>query len=115
MRGESYTCSLITYQRVEDAYVIIHKVLWEKEYFDIIHASLIPSVSSLVPKEKWMHFSKTSHLITSAYNRVCIDLTRYDFSKTFFPLQNSSPLKIMPDTLGALGIFQDHYILFKFI
>lgn len=38
-----------------------------------------------------MCFLEMSHLITSAYNMVCIDLTRYGFSKTFFPLQSVSP------------------------
>ncbi|XP_058742679.1 uncharacterized protein LOC131615220 [Vicia villosa] len=31
------------------------------------------------------------HLITCAYDMVCIDLTRYGFSETFFPLHTAPP------------------------
>lgn len=33
-----------------------------------------------------MCFPKIGHLIACAYDKVCIDLTRYSFSKTFFSI-----------------------------
>lgn len=61
-----------------------------------------------------MYFSKKGHLIASAYNRVCIDLIKYDFSKTFFQFKMAYH-KIQSDALVLLDDFQNHDILFKFI
>lgn len=62
----------------------------KKEHFDSIHESLIPCVSVPTPEKKWMYFPEMDRLIANAYNRVCINLTRYGLSKTFFPLQSGS-------------------------
>lgn len=40
-------------------------------------------------------FPEMSHLIASAYDRMLIDLTRYDFSETFFP-----PCTALPQNLN---------------
>lgn len=52
-----------------------------KEHFDAINDVLIPCVSRPVPESKWMRFPEMNNLIESAYNRVCIDPTRYIFLK----------------------------------
>lgn len=57
----------------------------KKEYFNSIHSSIIPCVSGLdIPKEKIDVLLEMSHLIESAYNKVCIDLTRHDFLEYIF-------------------------------
>lgn len=63
----------------------------EKEYFDVIHEALILCVSSSTSTEKWICFREMDHLIVSAYNRVCIDLTIYSFLETFLQLQSNPP------------------------
>lgn len=73
--SELYTCPYVT-----------------KDKFNKIHHVLAPSVTVHAPVEKWMCFPKMGHLIANAYNVVCVDLTRYDFSETFFPLQAPAPI-----------------------
>lgn len=63
----------------------------KKDHFDAIHESIIPCVSGTTPKEKCMCFPEMSHLIENSYNKVRIDLTRYDFSGNFFPLRSGLP------------------------
>ena len=57
-----------------------------KDKFNKVHHALDQSVIVHAPVEKWMSFPKMGHLITSAYDVVCIDLMRYGFSETFYPL-----------------------------
>ena len=38
-----------------------------------------------------MCFPEMGHLISCAYDRVCVDLTRYGFLETFFPLCTAPP------------------------
>lgn len=54
------------------------------------------------------------HHIASAYNKVCIDLTRYGFSKTFFPLRNGQPqnptghiicIRLISQSLHSLHVY----------
>lgn len=56
-----------------------------------IHEYLIPFISGQVPEEKWMRFFKIGHLIANVCERVCIELTRYDFLEIFFPLSTTPP------------------------
>src|SRR3954470_10406137 len=46
---------------------------------------------SLRTVSHFMRFSEMRHLIACAYDMVCIDLTRYGFSETFFPLRTAPP------------------------
>src|SRR3954465_14156310 len=39
-----------------------------------------------------MSFSEMGHLIASAYDMVCVDLTRFGLSETFFPLHSRPSL-----------------------
>lgn len=61
----------------KESYTMLYRKI---EYFNSIHAYLILCVSGHAPEGKWMCFSYIGHLIKSAYNRVCIDFTRYGFS-----------------------------------
>lgn len=61
-----------------------HDYTRKNNFFDAIHESLVPCISGPAPEEKWMCFPEMDQLITSAYEKVCIDLTKYSFSKTFF-------------------------------
>ncbi|XP_058768856.1 protein FAR1-RELATED SEQUENCE 4-like [Vicia villosa] len=60
--------------------------------FDKIHDALVPSFTSHALISKWMSFPKMSHLIARAYDRVCVDLTRFGFSMTFFPIHSRPPI-----------------------
>lgn len=59
--------------------------------FDEIHESRILCVIGATLEDKCLCFLEMSHLIASAYNKVCIDLTRYNFTKIFFLLQSDPP------------------------
>ncbi|XP_058761758.1 uncharacterized protein LOC131635175 [Vicia villosa] len=63
-----------------------------QENFDKCHDSLVPSLTAHAPISEWMSFPEMGHLIASAYDRVCDDLMRFGFSKTFFPLHSRPPL-----------------------
>lgn len=63
----------------------------KKEHCDEVYESLVPCLSGPVPETKWTRLSKMGHLIACVYDRVCVDLTRYVFSKTFFPLRTAPP------------------------
>ncbi|XP_058733605.1 uncharacterized protein LOC131605243 [Vicia villosa] len=77
----------------------IYGRLYEKqENFDKIHDSLVPSLTGHALVSKWMSFPEMGHLIASAYDRVCVDLTRFGFSETIFPLHSHPPL----DTSGRI-------------
>lgn len=62
-----------------------------KANYGAILDALVPCLTGLVPFDKWMCFPKMGHFIASVYDRVFIDLRRYDFSDTIFPLQSKSP------------------------
>ncbi|XP_058784804.1 uncharacterized protein LOC131659665 [Vicia villosa] len=59
-------------------------------------------VSGFAAEDKWMRFSDMSHLIESACERVCINLTRYGFSKTCFPLR-TAPIPNPNDCIICVG------------
>ena len=67
------------------------KLEGNKANYDAILNALVPCLTSLTPFEKWMSFLEMGHLIEIAYDRVCIDLTQYGLSKTFFPLLSKAP------------------------
>ncbi|XP_058764492.1 uncharacterized protein LOC131637943 [Vicia villosa] len=74
MRKESYT-----------------RLYGEKEKLEAVYESLVPCLSCQAPLSKWTRFQEMRHLIACAYDKVSIDLTRYEFSETFFPLRTSPP------------------------
>lgn len=51
------------------------------KYFSEIHAYLIPCVNGPTLEKKCTCFSEMSNFITNAYNKACIDMTRYGFLK----------------------------------
>lgn len=67
------------------------KIYGNKAKYDVILNDLVPCLNGLAPFDKWMRFPKMGHLIASGYDRVCIALTLYDLSRTFFPLRSKSP------------------------
>lgn len=67
------------------------KLYGTKENYDVILNVLIPCVSYSALFKKWIRLPKMGHPITIAYDRACIDLTRYGFSKIFFPLRSRPP------------------------
>lgn len=81
-----------------------HRYTVKKEHFGAIHNALTPCASGLAPFSKWICFPKMGLLIASAYNMACIDLTRYDFSETFFQF-GVAHLKILPNISCALDGF----------
>ncbi|XP_058777023.1 uncharacterized protein LOC131651373 [Vicia villosa] len=73
---------------------IYGRIYEKQENFDKVHDSLVPSLTGHAPVSKWMSFPKMGHLIASAYDRVCVDLTRFGFSETFFALHSCPPLDV---------------------
>lgn len=73
-----------------------HKESYTKLYenkvnYDSILNALVPCLTGTNQFEKWMCFSEMGYLIESAYDIVCIALTRYGLSKILFPLRSKSP------------------------
>ncbi|XP_058749044.1 uncharacterized protein LOC131622006 [Vicia villosa] len=67
--------------------------LYEHEVkFEVIYEALVPWLGAYTPMLNWMRFPEMRHLIACAYDRMCIDLMRYGFSKTFFPLRTAPPI-----------------------
>ena len=64
-------------------------MLGSKQKVEEIYHALVPCVSGDAPEDKWMRFLEMGNLIASAYERVCINLTRYGFSETYFPLRTA--------------------------
>ncbi|XP_058775984.1 uncharacterized protein LOC131650287 [Vicia villosa] len=62
-----------------------------KEKVEELYHSLVPCISGPAPEDEWKRFPEIGHLIEIAYERVCIDLTRYGFSEAFFPLRIVPP------------------------
>lgn len=62
----------------------------DSEIFEV-YESLVPCLSGPAPEEKWMCFSEMGHLIACVYYKVCVDLTRHSFSKTFLPIRTTPP------------------------
>ncbi|XP_058734235.1 uncharacterized protein LOC131605966 [Vicia villosa] len=73
---------------VGEAYTLLYG---NKEGFDKIHNAFVPCVTSSAPSEKWMYLPEMDNLIESAYDIMYIDLTRYGFSETCFPLRSRPP------------------------
>ena len=63
----------------------------KKENFDEVYASLVIFLNGPAPKKKWTRFPEMGNLIACACDRVCINLLRYGFSETFFPLRTAAP------------------------
>ncbi|XP_050895711.1 uncharacterized protein LOC127102382 [Lathyrus oleraceus] len=63
----------------------------KREKFDEVYESLVPCLSGPTLEAKWMRFPDTDHLIACVYDSVCVDLTQYSFSETFFPLRTAPP------------------------
>src|SRR4051812_1550452 len=75
------------------SYRDIYGRLYEnQEKFAKIHDALVPSLTGIAPVSKWMSFPEMGHLIASAYDMVCVDLTRFGLCETFFPLHSRPPL-----------------------
>lgn len=49
-----------------------------------------------------MRLPEMSHLIACAYAKMCVDLIRYNFSETFFPLRTSLPQNLN-DRIMCIG------------
>lgn len=82
------------------------KLYGNKPNYDTILNALVPCLTGPTPFEKWMHFPEMGHLIASAYNRVFIILTRYDFSETFFPLRSKPP----QNPLERIMCIKQHFV-----
>ncbi|XP_050918866.1 uncharacterized protein LOC127136332 [Lathyrus oleraceus] len=91
-KGEdNHTLSAINFHDFRTHKKSYTRLYKKKENFDAIYESLIPCFSGPTPEVKWMRFPKIGHLIACAYDIMCIDLTRYSFSKTFFPPHTALP------------------------
>lgn len=87
----------------------------DKANYDAILNALIPRLTGLDPFDKWILFPNMGYLITSVYDMTCIDLTRYGFSETFFPLRSKSTQNPSELPSCVLVGYQKHNILLKFI
>ncbi|XP_058783322.1 uncharacterized protein LOC131657999 [Vicia villosa] len=67
--------------------------------FESVNEAFVPCLDAYAPISKWMRFTKIGHLIACAYGMVCIDLTRYCFSGTFFPLCTTPPINFDDHTM----------------
>ncbi|XP_058777309.1 uncharacterized protein LOC131651659 [Vicia villosa] len=65
------------------------RVFGDETKFQSVNEALVPWGDAYAPISHWMRFPEMEHLIACAYDMVCIDLTRYGFSETFFPLRTS--------------------------
>ena len=61
------------------------RVFGSKERVKEIHHALVPVKVGCEPEDKWMWFPEMGHVIANAYDRVCINMTRYGFLETYFP------------------------------
>ncbi|XP_058783816.1 uncharacterized protein LOC131658552 [Vicia villosa] len=62
------------------------RVFGDEAIFESVQKALVPWLGAYALTSKWMRFPEMGHLIACAYDMVCIDLTQYGFSETFFPL-----------------------------
>lgn len=85
-----------------------------KQNYDTIYESLIPCINGPAPEDKWMCCHEMGHLIASAYEKMCVDLTRYGSSKHFLEC-TLLHLQIQMIVLCVSDGFQNHDTLFKFI
>lgn len=86
--------TLVRHQLIQE--LRVHKESYtrlyeKKENFNTIYESLVHCISRPKSKDKWIHFPEMGHLIANVYDRVCIDLTRYNFSEIFFSLRTVPP------------------------
>ncbi|XP_058727222.1 uncharacterized protein LOC131598658 [Vicia villosa] len=65
------------------------RVFEDEMKFESVNEVLVPWSGAYALVSHWMRFSDMGHLIASAYEIVCIDLTHYGFSETFFPLRTT--------------------------
>ncbi|XP_058741484.1 uncharacterized protein LOC131613863 [Vicia villosa] len=66
-------------------------IFGDETKFESLNEALVPWGGAYAPVSHWMRFLDMGHLIASAYDIVCIDLTRYGFCETFFPLRTAPP------------------------
>ncbi|XP_058768632.1 uncharacterized protein LOC131642400 [Vicia villosa] len=93
----------------------LHRDIYGRRYenqanIDKIYVFLVPSITGLAPVSKWMSFPEMGHLIASAYDRVCADLTRFGFSEKFFTLHIRPPLDVSGRII-CIGLSYFGYIL----
>ncbi|XP_058725790.1 uncharacterized protein LOC131597094 [Vicia villosa] len=86
--------TLVRHQLIQD--LKMHKDSYTRLYgegakFEAVNEALVPWLGAYAPVSKWMRFPKMGYLIESAYDRVYIDLTRYCFLETLFPLRTAPP------------------------
>ncbi|XP_058779128.1 uncharacterized protein LOC131653097 [Vicia villosa] len=97
------------------SYRDIYGRLYEnQEKFAKIHDSLVPSLTGIAPVLKWMSFPDMGHLIASAYDMVCVDLTRFGLSETFFPLHSRPPLDASSRII-CIGYLQSRHFVQVFL
>ncbi|XP_058772002.1 uncharacterized protein LOC131645808 [Vicia villosa] len=83
----------------KDSYM---RLYGEEVKFEAVNEALVPWLGAYAPVSKWMRFLKMGHLIACAYDSVCIDLTRYGFLETFFPL-HTAPSTNPNDHIMCIG------------
>ncbi|XP_058762597.1 uncharacterized protein LOC131635979 [Vicia villosa] len=95
-------CPTYPNQRVEGNRDLYTRVFGSKEEVEEIYNAPVPCVSGFTREDKWTRFPDMGHLTTSAYERICINLTRYGFSETFFPLR-TAPTPNLNDHIICVG------------
>src|SRR4051812_8954878 len=81
-----------------------------QEKFAKIHDALVPSLTGIAPVSKWMSFPDMGHLVESAYDMVCVDLTRFGLSETFFPLHSRPPLDASSRIICIGNLRSRHFV-----
>ncbi|XP_058746834.1 uncharacterized protein LOC131619791 [Vicia villosa] len=89
------------------------RVFGDKAKFEPVNEALVPWLGAYAPISKWMRFLEMGHLIAYAYDMVCIDLTHYGFSKTFFLLRTAPLTNPNDHILCVLDGSQNRNILCK--
>ncbi|XP_058782385.1 uncharacterized protein LOC131656794 [Vicia villosa] len=65
------------------------RVFGDGTKFQPVNEALVPWGGAYAPVSHWMRFPEIGHLISCAYDMVCIELKRYGFLETFFLLRTS--------------------------
>src|SRR4051812_44256319 len=93
----------------------IYARLYEnQENFEKLYDSLVPSLIGIDPVSKWMSFPDMGHLIASAYDRVCVNLTRFGLCETFFPL-HSQPSLDASSRIICIGYLRSRHFMQVFL
>ncbi|XP_058761741.1 uncharacterized protein LOC131635151 [Vicia villosa] len=71
------------------------RVFGDETKFESVNETLVPWGGAYAPVSHWIRFPDMGHLIASAYDIVCIDLTRCGFSETFFSLRTTPPTNLI--------------------